>query len=102
MKTLSPQQVIVYSITSIPLGAQDVVLVLYDPHLLDTNHLPSKIKLTLENFGDTVSQFIVDDADESTKTFELPPTLTYLTTGHKFNQPVFNLHPALTHLTTGH
>jgi FNIP Repeat len=131
MTTLSPQKVVVFSVSSIPCTATHVELILYDPQeFYDTLlTLPSTLtNLTLKSFREIVTKEhsptltclstgyifkqLVDNLPPTlthlTTGFEfnqqvdnLPPTLTHLTTGNTFNQPVDNLPPTLTHLTTG-
>jgi FNIP Repeat len=70
--TLTPRKVIVSSPISIP---------------MNTTHL-----IWESSMYNNPSQLLVK---------HLPPTLTHLTTGDEFNQPVNNLPATLTHLTLG-
>jgi hypothetical protein len=86
--TLSPQKVIVFSVSSIPPTATHVVLICYDPQLIIMSlSLPSTLtNLTLKSFHKTVTY-----AEFNQIVKELPPTLTHLTTGSMFNQPTSQL-----------
>jgi hypothetical protein len=88
MTTLSPQKVIVYTVSSIPPAATHAELILTDPQEFHDT-LPSTLThLILQSQG-TVGQVNQIFAKA------LPPTLTWLTTGNKFNQSVDKLPPTL-------
>jgi hypothetical protein len=82
--TLSPQKVVVYTLSSIPPHATHLVLLLN--HEIQT--MQNLAKLTHLTTGYAFNH-PVDD---------LPPTLTHLTTGDSFDQPVDKLPLTLTHL----
>jgi FNIP Repeat len=110
MTTLSPQKAIVYSPYSIPSGATELTLIIYNTFNIQDflqKLPPTLISLTLQNNIGHVTQLpktltiLITEYEFNQKVDKLPPTLTHLTTGKKFNQPVDRLPPTLTHLTTG-
>jgi hypothetical protein len=80
MTTLSPQKVIVDSLSSIPPKATELILTVND--MKDLDELRSHLSFTLTTF--TTNNFCGS-------VHKLPPNLTCLVTDHKFNLPVDNL-----------
>jgi FNIP Repeat len=94
--TLSPQKVIVYTVSSIPPAATHAKLILNDPQEFHDTHLT--LPSTLTNLILQSHETVAHDQVNQIVTKALPPTLTWL---NKFNQPVDKLPLTLTHLTTG-
>jgi hypothetical protein len=99
--TLSPQNAIVYSYSSVPHFVVHLVVEVYDSSYLDTQiKFPSS--LTTLTFQSPVHKESQEYKITNEFVNSLPPTLKHLTTEPCFNQPVNKLPPTLTHLTTGY